>query len=136
MNSTLPASDRSFVQRQRDRLTRLRQQLLSAMRSDESEETGIDTASVAGADEFEDAAQRLALLDIDETERARSQQRLAQIERALQKITDGTYGLSDVSGKSIPRERLEAIPESIYTLAEIKALDSISGRLTAAGRKR
>jgi len=31
----------------------------------------------------------------------------------LSKIEDGTYGLSDVSGRPIAKERLEAMPEAI-----------------------
>lgn len=127
MNSTWPTLDKSFVQKQQDRLTRLRQALLTAIRTEESEETGINAASAAEAHESEDDAQRLALLETDGATGARSQQRLTQIERALQKITDGTYGRSDLSGMPIPRERLEAIPESIYTLAEIESLEAKSG---------
>ena len=124
MNSKSPALDASFIQKQRDRLTKLRQQLLSATQTEHSEEAGINATSVAEAHEAEDDAQRLALLEIDGAAGVRNQQRLTQIERALQKITDGTYGLSDLSGKAIPRDRLEALPESIYTLSESKALDA------------
>ena len=46
---------------------------------------------------------------------------MAQIERALKKIELGTYGLSDVSGKPIPRERLEAMPEAVLTVEEAAA---------------
>ena len=35
---------------------------------------------------------------------------LADVERALEKVADGTYGLCDRCGASIPDERLEAIP--------------------------
>ncbi len=35
---------------------------------------------------------------------------LEQVVRALERIDAGTYGVSEVSGKAIPRERLEAIP--------------------------
>lgn len=44
--------------------------------------------------------------------------RIGDIERALQKIAEGTYGLSDASGQPIPKARLEASPEAIYTLEE------------------
>jgi DnaK suppressor protein len=124
MNSKSPALDASFVQKQRDRLTRLRQELISATQSEQSEESGINAASAAQAHESEDDAQRLALLEVDAAAEVRNQQRLALIERALQKIADGTYGFSDLGGESIPRDRLEALPESIYTLAESKALDA------------
>ncbi len=35
---------------------------------------------------------------------------LAQIDRALERIEAGTYGFSEVSGKPIPVDRLEAVP--------------------------
>jgi RNA polymerase-binding protein DksA len=35
---------------------------------------------------------------------------LAEINRALRRIDEGTYGLSEVSGKAIPMERLQAVP--------------------------
>ncbi len=127
--------DKSFVQQQRDRLTKLRQELLTAKRSEESEVTGINAQAAGEALEFEDDAQKLELLDVGGAVGARSQERLTQIERALQKIADGTYGLSDVSGKPIPRERLRALPESTCTLAEAKALHATRGRLDTGGRK-
>ena len=44
--------------------------------------------------------------------------RLRVVERALQKIDEGTYGLSDASGKPIPKDRLESTPEAILTAQE------------------
>lgn len=35
---------------------------------------------------------------------------VAQIDRALAKLDEGTYGLCDACGTEIPEERLEAIP--------------------------
>jgi RNA polymerase-binding transcription factor DksA len=43
--------------------------------------------------------------------------RLNNIKRALKKIEEGTYGVCDVSGKEIPKDRLDANPAST-TLAE------------------
>ena len=41
---------------------------------------------------------------------------LAKIERALQKMDEGTYGLSDIDGAPIPVERLEALPYAATTV--------------------
>lgn len=41
---------------------------------------------------------------------------LRQIERALEKIEDGTYGTCDISGEEIPMKRLEAIPYATMTV--------------------
>ena len=40
----------------------------------------------------------------------RDQKELALVKRALDRIEQGTYGISEVSGKPIPIERLEALP--------------------------
>ena len=40
--------------------------------------------------------------------------RLSQIEAALEKISDGSYGACDECGGRIPMARLEAIPEAPY----------------------
>jgi RNA polymerase-binding transcription factor DksA len=41
---------------------------------------------------------------------AQARQMIADIDAALQRITDGSYGLSVISGRPIPRDRLRAIP--------------------------
>jgi len=43
---------------------------------------------------------------------------LRRCERALEKIEEGTYGYSDVSGEFIGEERLDAIPYATLTVAE------------------
>jgi len=128
MSRQAPILDHAFIEQQRHKLTQLREQLLRAAQAGETEETEIRSQSLGQAHESEDDAQKLALLEIDGTTVERSQQRLARIERALQKIKDGTYGLSDASGYPIPRARLEAMPEAIYTVSELKAREPAGGR--------
>lgn len=43
---------------------------------------------------------------------AREREEIAEIDAALARIVDGTYGICVVSGKPIPKERLEAIPHA------------------------
>lgn len=43
---------------------------------------------------------------------------LAKIDRALVKIGDGTYGLSDIDGSPIPEARLEALPYAVTTVEQ------------------
>ena len=68
--------------------------------------------------ELEDDAQLLDTLERDGNLVVRDVQRLERVDRALKKIEEGTYGLSDISDQPIPRERLEAVPEAVYTLSE------------------
>ena len=41
---------------------------------------------------------------------------LRQIERALEKIDENTYGICDISGEEIPLPRLEAVPYATMTV--------------------
>ena len=43
---------------------------------------------------------------------AREREEIAEIDAALARIDNGTYGICVVSGKPIPKERLEAIPHA------------------------
>jgi DnaK suppressor protein len=128
MSRKMPTLDNAFIQKQRHKLTKLREQLLRTTQAGETEETEIHSQSLGEAHESEDDAQKLAMLEIDGALVDRSMQRLTRIERALQKIEDGTYGYSDASGDPIPRERLEAVPEAIHTVSELKEGEPSSDR--------
>lgn len=110
--------DPAFVEAQRKALLELRMTLLSVAKHDEADEADLKEENAGGPREFEDEAQRLATLELDGNRVVRDVARLERVDRALKKIEEGTYGASDESGQLIPRERLEAVPESIYTLEE------------------
>jgi len=115
--------DPVFLGKQRQHLLELRDQLISAARADEDDEGEVRRESNGGPREYEDDGQKLALLEIDGNRVVRGVGRLARVDRALNKIREGTYGLSDVTGRPIPRERLEALPEAVCTLDEEEAFD-------------
>jgi DnaK suppressor protein len=123
---TAPTSrlDPAFLTRQKRRLTDLRQKMLQVRRGEENAETSANAETHDQAREFEDDAQKLTTLELEGNLEAADDDRLSNIERALQKIADGTYGLSDASGAPIPIERLEAAPEALYTLAEQETRDA------------
>ena len=120
-----PHLDAAFVEKQRQRLSKVRTELLTAASDDEADEQNVrGESSASGSREYEDDAQRLDMLEREGNLVVRDVGRLERVDRALKKIEDGTYGLSDQSGQQIPRERLEAVPESIYTFAEEKAREA------------
>lgn len=121
MNTKTSRFAASFLENQRRRLLALRAELLQTRETRETEEKDIQSESGGRAREYEEDAQNLAMLELDGNLANRAALRLAHIERALQKIDEGTYGVSDASGKLIPVERLEAVPEAIYTLDEQQA---------------
>jgi DnaK suppressor protein len=64
----------------------------------------------SGVGDIEDEASLLYDREAEIDENARDRKELAQVNRALERIERGTYGVSEVSGKPIPIERLEALP--------------------------
>jgi DnaK suppressor protein len=124
MNKNPEGLDKAFIERQRHRLTKLRDELAGTTQGEETAEQETNAQSSGQAEEYEDDAQRLATLELEGNLVARNAVRLAQVGRALEKISEGTYGLSDASNEPIPKERLEATPEAIYTVAEQAARES------------
>lgn len=66
--------------------------------------------------------------ELFETERdsglvAQLQEELAAVERAEQRVGEGTYGLSVESGERIPDERLERVPWAERTVEEQSRYD-------------
>jgi DnaK suppressor protein len=47
---------------------------------------------------------------------------LKYIDRALEKINEDTYGICDITGKEIPKARLEAVP---YATMTVEAQDKL-----------
>ena len=108
----------AFLEQQRKRLSAMRDQLLSTV---SAKTARLRAPKAEEAKEIEDDAQDMAQSEVDETIDAVEEQRLRAIERALAKIDEGTYGLSDLSGDPIPKTRLEAMPEAVLTIQEEEA---------------
>ena len=113
--------DAAYIERKQRQLSKLRDELRSTGGIAESDEVNANSQLALRAREYEDDAQKLDSLEREGNLVARDVARLAQVERALKKIEEGSYGLSDVSGHPIPKERLDAIPEAINTLSEQQA---------------
>jgi DnaK suppressor protein len=113
-----PRLDTAFLEQQKRRLTALRQEILSIRQRQQGEQKSVNTELSGQARDYEDDAQRLAAFELQDNLVAHDDERLSNIERALQRIDEGTYGLSVASGKPIPVERLKAFPEALYTEEE------------------
>ena len=119
--------DSSYLDAKRRQLTELRKQLLGTRAGAEAEEAGVNAETSGEAREYEDDAQKLTTLELEGNLEVRDTERLVNVERALRKLDEGTYGTSDASGEPIPTDRLDAVPEANYTLAEQGALDAKAG---------
>jgi len=119
------SADAAFLENQRKRLTAMRDQLVGEIAAATARERMPKTEE---AREIEDDAQHISQSDVDTALNAVEAQRLHTIERALAKIDEGTYGLSDLSGDPIPKARLEAIPEAALTIQEEEAREKARQR--------
>jgi DnaK suppressor protein len=115
---------RAFVERQRERLETLRDQLLGMMEETEAQERDLQNANVSEPGDFGDVSIPGTQSEIGDALHNVNEKRLRDVERALEKIEESTYGLSDASDEPIPYERLEAVPEAIYTLEEERQRES------------
>jgi DnaK suppressor protein len=80
-----------------------------------------DRASEDETGDIADPAQPLTAEGIDDAVADSLRDRLAALDRALQRLDDGTYGRSVRSGLPIPDERLEADPAAEFTVEEAQA---------------
>ncbi|SEL52391.1 transcriptional regulator, TraR/DksA family [Pseudoxanthomonas sp. GM95] len=107
-----------FIATQKQRLLDLRAELRGDTQASQQEEDTLQEETMNEAESSGDGAQKNTLRDNDTALIAHNAVRIRDVERALQKIEDGTYGLSDRSGQPIPKARLEALPESLLTVEE------------------
>jgi RNA polymerase-binding transcription factor len=108
--------DKEFIERQKSRLLERKAELERMRdgvrederdRSQEEQDTQFDSG---------DESQYMFNREIDATLGQQFDRQLEEVNRALEKIEESTYGLSDDTGEPIPKGRLEAIPEALYTV--------------------
>jgi len=103
-----------FLEGQRTSLLEERERLLRHSLALKAEADSLAADREAGDTQFDDESGEGDTLAV-ERERdlvlsAQAQQTVAEIDHALAKLGDGTYGICEVSGQPIPKERLRAIP--------------------------
>jgi len=89
---------------------RIERALSGLRREDDAEEADDQDPQNLAADLYQD--------ELDEGRSEDLRRELEALERAEARLADGTYGISVVSGKPIPDERLEAIPTAERTAEE------------------
>jgi DnaK suppressor protein len=111
---------RRVLESERDRLNHARE----AVHHDGSllEETG--DLAIGSGDHIADSASETYMRELDEGLEENAGHILAEIEAALARIEDGTYGLCSTCGKPIAAERLEAVPYATLCIDDKRALES------------
>lgn len=95
-----------------DRLTRLRQSLGQHRSAQLADATMTEPFTVNPADRGTDEYDMGTALGLISSE----QNALYEIDQALRRIQEGSYGTCEVTGKPIPEDRLEAVPWTRFSL--------------------
>ena len=99
------------LESRRSELLELRSRLSAAAEHVEhADENGGELSSSAGDQHIADHASETFDRELDESLEENAAQVLREIEVALARIDEGTYGTCSVCGREIPEERLAAIP--------------------------
>jgi len=123
MKTPKPDIDTAFVEKQRQYLLRLRASLVAAAAATESDEADVKEERADRAQEFEDDAQELDALERDGNLVVRDVERLAR-DRFTASVRQAVGAfLYFLQGPIDARERLEAVPEALYTLSEEQAVE-------------
>lgn len=106
-----------------EQLEVLRQKLLDAR--ERIFEQVPDVTGVSAWDEGDEGDKSVALSEADLmwTLEEREIDELKEIDAALQRLENGTYGVCELSGEPIPYDRLEAIPMARYTRESQESLE-------------
>lgn len=113
---------KSELDRFRLRLEEIRNQMTNTIRDITQDVKNTDASrgySQHQADEGTDDFNRTVTLELTSKEF----DVLRQIERAIEKLDEGTYGVCDISGEPIPLPRLEAIPYATMTVKSQEQLE-------------
>jgi len=106
----------------RDLLMRTRDELVSSLepvrlRLRESQRDS--SGEIALADQHPaDAASDTEMRELDVATEVLFEARLGQVDDALRRLDDGSYGVCATCGKPIPAERLELVPETPYCVED------------------
>ena len=109
--------NQEFIEHQRQRLQEMKAELERMVRGlEEDQQFRAEEEEDFTQHDSGDMSQSLFTRELDATVEQTMEKRLEVVERALQKVEEGTYGICDDTGEAIPKGRLEAVPEAIYTV--------------------
>ena len=106
------------VDGRRQELLTMRDRVLRAAHDIVSDDAGdSELSSAAGDQHLADHASEMLDRELDESLGENAEQLVREIDAALVRIEDGTYGTCGRCGRPIPEERLEAVPYAVLCVA-------------------
>lgn len=112
-----PENARTHLNRERERLTSLAGRMQAegldaeSERDSLSELSGMDQHPADVGTETFERTKDLAILEGIQAD-------IDNVDRALHKLDEGTYGICETCGKPIPEERLDALPGARFCIAD------------------
>ncbi len=116
--------DEKFIQAQKKKLIEFKNQILNSMQNTQVEDLQI---SPDDASEDGDLAQVVISQNVSFGLREREIKRLREIDVALRKIEEGTYGYCEVNEEPIEQKRLEKMPWARLSLEAAEELERHQG---------
>jgi RNA polymerase-binding transcription factor DksA len=102
-------SQRAILLKLREEIMDVAAKVATSSRSSDNEKLPLKTHQADAATETYDCEFALGLLSHEKNA-------MYEIDEALRRIEVGTYGICELSGKPIPRERLKAVPFARFTV--------------------
>lgn len=106
-----------FIEQQKDKLITLRQQILQDIENIKSEDPFNNPQRLIDNSTDDDVQEQSGHM-IVEAQVEELEDRLKDIEHALNKIEKGTYGFDEKTGMPISLKRLELVPEARYDIVK------------------
>ncbi len=116
--------DEKFIEQQKKKLIESRNHILNSIQESPVEDLKI---SADEASEDGDQAQVMTSQNVSFGLRERELKTLREIEVALRKIEEGTYGYCEVSEEPIERRRLEKMPWTRLSLEAAEEIERAQG---------
>jgi DnaK suppressor protein len=112
------------LEARRAELVSLRERILGAAERivADDEESG-EINSAAGDQHLADHASIILDRELDDTLEENVSRMIVEIDEALERISDGTYGRCAMCGGAIPEERLAAVPYATLCLDDKRKLE-------------
>jgi RNA polymerase-binding transcription factor DksA len=112
---------------EKERLKREIDTLQGGISADNFDEAGMDAADQHPADEGSELFEREKNLAVQAT----LMRQLGEVNVALQKFENGTYGMCETCGRPIDERRLRAFPAATHDVQHQAEIDRAQGRVQA-----
>ncbi len=109
---------RKMLTKERDHLSKVHREQRAEMQEESEDGSGNELSRMSTFDsaENEDTGAFAADYERDELQDENVVQMLHEVNRALDRLAEGTFGLDEVTGEPIPVDRLRAIPWATMTV--------------------